>query len=189
MSDTQVSKVAVFVEPTPNPNSLKFVCGRRLVNDTYEFSTAAEAAGSPMASRLFEIPGVEGVFVGRDFVTVRKTADASWDDIEDKAIDVVETIASSGVVVVGDNPADGGAAADAGEVETTIRRVLDDEIRPAVASDGGDVVFQKYEDGILTLRLVGACSGCPSSTMTLKMGIERRLREEVPELREVVSVM
>lgn len=187
-SAMSVSKIAVFVEPTPNPNSLKFICGRQLVSSgSYEFSTAAEAAGVPLAARLFEIAGVDGVFVGRDFVTVRKTADASWDDIEERAIALIEEIASAGEVVKGDAP--GGAAEGATDAERVIRRILDDEIRPAVASDGGDVVFQKYDGGVLTLRLVGACSGCPSSTMTLKMGIERRLREEVPELREVVSVM
>lgn len=186
---TDKSRVAVFVEPTPNPNSLKFIVGRDIVSDgaTYEFASAGEAAGSPLARRLFEIAGVEGVFIGRDFVSVRKAAGAGWDAIEPKAIDAIEDEVSSGRPAV--ESAKAAAATGGSDAEMKIRRILDEEIRPAVASDGGDVVFQSFEDGRLTLRLVGACSGCPSSTMTLKMGIERRLMEDIPELREVVSVM
>lgn len=182
-------RVAVFVEPTPNPNSLKFIAGREIVGDgaTYEFASAAEAHDSPLARRIFEIPGVEGVFIGRDFVSVRKGVAGTWDQIEPKAISVIEEEVSSGRPVVA--PAKAASASGASGAEIKIRRILDEEIRPAVASDGGDVVFQSFDAGVLTLRLVGACSGCPSSTMTLKMGIERRLMEDVPELREVVSVM
>ncbi len=188
MAETLSQKVAVFVEPTPNPNSLKFIIGREIVPDgSYEFANAAEAADSFLAASLFGVKGVEGVFIGRDFVTVRKTADADWDEIESKAIQIIEDGISSSRPVVKERKAQGGG--DASGVESRIRKILDEEIRPAVASDGGDVVFQGYNDGVLTLRLVGSCSGCPSSTMTLKMGIERRLREDVPELREVVSMM
>jgi len=181
-------RVAVFVEPTPNPNSLKFIVGREIIpGGSFEFANKAEAAKSSLATSLFDIPGVEGVFLGRDFVSVRKLGDASWDVIEPKAIQIIEEAVASGKPVV--EASAQGPAASGNEVEARIRQILDNEIRPAVASDGGDVVFQHYREGILTLRLVGSCSGCPSSTMTLKMGIERRLKEDVPDLKEVVSLM
>ena len=187
MSDSVASKIAVFVEPTPNPNSLKFMVGRDIISGgSHEFSNAEEASHSPLAARLFEVAGVDGVFYGSNFVTVRKTAEARWDDLEPKAIDIIEEIVSSGVALVPEKTEEG--ATNATGAEAIIRRILDEEVRPAVASDGGDVIFQTYESGVLTLKLVGACSGCPSSIMTLKMGIERRLKEDVPELREVVSL-
>ncbi len=184
-----IQKIAIFVEPTPNPNSLKFIVGREIVSKgSFEFANAAQAKESPLAASLFDVKGVEGVFIGRDFVTVRKTMDASWDDIESRAIEIIESAVSSGQPIV-KAPTESAATTNGTDVESKIRRILDEEIRPAVASDGGDVMFQKYSDGVLTLRLVGSCSGCPSSTMTLKMGIERRLKEDVPDLREVVSLM
>lgn len=182
-------RIAVFVEPTPNPNSLKFLVGRDISGGrSYEFATAEEAKQSSLATELFAVEAVEGVFISRDFVTVRKTEAGSWGQIEPKAIEIIEEAVSSGKPLVSEQ-AENAISEDASEAEQRIRQILDAEIRPAVASDGGDVVYQDYADGILTLRLVGACSGCPSSTMTLKMGIERRLKEDVPELREVVSVM
>ncbi|MBI1784754.1 NifU family protein [Candidatus Sumerlaeota bacterium] len=188
MAGTATQKIAVFVEPTPNPNSLKFIVGRDIISKgSFEFANAADAANSMLASALFAIQGVEGVFIGKDFVTVRKTVSASWDEIEPKAIQTIEDAVSSGQPLVGAAAAE--ASAGGSDVEAKIRRILDEEIRPAVASDGGDVMFQKYDNGVLTLRLVGSCSGCPSSTMTLKMGIERRLKEDVPDLREVISLM
>lgn len=186
MAEQKTDRIAVFVEPTPNPNSLKFMVGRQLTDGaSYEFASAAEAEGSPLAARIFEIAGVEGVFIGSNFVTVRKFADSAWDDIEPRAVELIEDAASSGEDVVDTKKA--AATVHASDAEATIRKILDDEIRPAVAYDGGDIVFRKFEDGILTLKLVGACSGCPSSLMTLRMGIERRLKEDVADLVEVVA--
>ena len=183
-------RVAVFVEPTPNPNSLKFIVAKEIARGSYEFATAAEAKKSPLAEALFKIPGVEGVYIGASFVTVRKKTASAWDEIEPRATEIIEDAVSSGAPIVSAEAESAPAAsgAGAGGPEGVIRRILDEEIRPAVASDGGDVVFQTYETGILTLKLIGSCSGCPSSLMTLRMGIERRLREDVPELQEVVSV-
>lgn len=187
---TSVPKVAVFVEPTPNPNSLKFILGREiLARGPYEFGSKDEAAKSPLATALFDVPGVEGVFLGSNFVTVRKRPEANWAQIEPRAIELIEEGAAPGRTVMEESAAEAEAHGDMSDSEAVIRRILDFEIRPAVASDGGDVVFQSYDNGILTLKLVGSCSGCPSSLMTLKMGIERRLKEDVPELTEVVSVM
>lgn len=189
MSEATSAKVAVFVEPTPNPNSLKFILGREIIaRGPYEFATASEAKDSPLATRLFDIPGVEGVFIGANFVSVRKTQEARWGDIEPKAVEIIEEGAGPGQSIVNEKD-DHVHGEDMSDSEAVIRRILDFEIRPAVASDGGDVVFHSYEGGVLTLKLVGSCSGCPSSLMTLKMGIERRLKEDVPELTEVVSLM
>lgn len=190
MADQVTSNVAVFVEPTPNPNSLKFVVGKKLVErGPYEFANPAEAEKSPLAQQIFAISGVEGVFVGSDFVTIRKSETGAWDEIEQTAISIIEKLVSDASAVIVDET-DAVAATESGEEPAeakVIRQILDEEIRPAVASDGGDVQFQTYIGGVLTLKLVGACSGCPSSLMTLKMGIERRLREDVPELLEVVA--
>jgi Fe-S cluster biogenesis protein NfuA len=182
-------RVAVFVEPTPNPNSLKFILGREIVaHGPYEFASEAEAKPSPLATSLFKIPGVEGVFLGANFVTIRKKPEAKWNEIEPRAIETIEEGAAPGALIMQEE-GPGEANGEMSDAEAVIRRILDFEIRPAVASDGGDVVFQNYDNGILTLKLVGSCSGCPSSLMTLKMGIERRLKEDVPGLTEVVSVM
>lgn len=187
MSDSTTQRVAVFVEPTPNPNSLKFIVGRPIVSGgSYEFATAKEAESSPLASAIFKIDGVEGVFIGASFVTVRKLTEATWDQVEPEATRIIEDMISSGAAIVSETAEAADHSADG--PEGVIRRILDEEIRPAVASDGGDVVFERFENGVLTLRLVGACAGCPSSLMTLKMGIERRLKEDVPELTEVLSV-
>lgn len=189
MTEQAKSRIAVFVEPTPNPNSLKFVVGRQIVSSgPYEFAKAADAEKSKLAQDLFGIKGVEGVFIGSNFVTVRKDEDAAWDEIEPTALSKIEDGVSSGEPVVLEPESESnGAAEGASTQEVVIRQILDEEIRPAVASDGGDVQFESYDEGVLRLKLVGACSGCPSSLMTLKMGIERRLREDVPDLVEVIQ--
>lgn len=188
MTEQTTSRVAVFVEPTPNPNSLKFVVGRQLVQrGPYEFASVEEAGKSAFAQGIFQIEGVEGVFIGSDFVSVRKEHAANWDAIEPKVIAAIEEDIAAGKPLVEEGAAESRAGREASGPEGVIRNILDDEIRPAVAMDGGDVQFQSYDNGVLTLKLVGACSGCPSSLMTLKMGIERRLREDVPELQEVIA--
>ena len=191
MAEQASATVPVFVEPTPNPNSLKFVLDRYVVKSgPYEFASVDEASASPVAVEIFGITGVEGVFIGRNFVTVRKLDNATWDGIEARAIELIQKAVASGDSLVDESAGAEPTAADSGATgsELTIRTILDEEIRPAVASDGGDVRFMSFDAGILKLKLVGACSGCPSSSMTLRMGIERRLREDVPELLEVVSV-
>ncbi len=191
MAEQAPATVPVFVEPTPNPNSLKFVLDRYIIQSgPYEFGRVEEASASPLAIEIFAISGVEGVFMGRNFVTVRKQDGATWDAIEAPAIELIQNAVGSGTPVV--DEAAGPAAEPSGEgatgSERIIRTILDEEIRPAVASDGGDVRFMSFEDGVLKLKLVGACSGCPSSLMTLRMGIERRIRDDVPELVEVVLI-
>jgi Fe-S cluster biogenesis protein NfuA len=179
----------MHAERTPNPNSIKWVLSRALVEGVggASFREAPSPEISPLAARLFAVSGVEGVFLGANFVTITKRGDAEWTDL---AQPVVEALKAS---VAADEPALGPAytapeTGDQGEVVERIRRILEEEIRPYVAMDGGEITFAGYRDGVVEVYLQGSCSGCPSSTVTLKMGIESRLREEIPEVQAVVAL-
>lgn len=181
--------VYINLEFTPNPNTLKYSVNRTLVAvGARNFVKREEAqADSPLAARLFEVPGISGVMIGRDFVTVTKTDEGDWDVVHKNTSTVIEQHLTDNLpVVTGESRSShkGGASA----VENKIREILDNEIRPAVAMDGGDITFEKFEDGVVYLYLQGSCAGCPSSTATLKMGIEKRLQDAIPEVREVVSI-
>jgi Fe-S cluster biogenesis protein NfuA len=142
---------------------------------------------SPLAARLFAVEGVTGVFVAASFVTVTKRADVEWTDVAQTLVDAIRTSRETGEPALGPGFAE--AAAGPGDaVVERIQRILDEEIRPAVAMDGGDIVFAGFRDGIVELYLQGSCHGCPSSTMTLKMGIEQRLMEEIPEVKGVEAI-
>ena len=144
---------------------------------------------SPLASRLLEIAGISGVMIGRNFVTVTKTEDGDWDLVHKSASSLIEKHLGENQPVFKEGALEQAPdAAAQSEVERKIREILDNEVRPAVAMDGGDISFEKYEDGVVYVYMQGSCSGCPSSTMTLKMGIETRLREAIPEIVEVVAV-
>lgn len=183
------SMVQVVAEPTPNPNSLKFSWGATVVDDgPFDFPDVRAAERSPLAAKLFRRNGVLGVFVARDFVTVTKHPGVSWDRLQADVTDVIKQHAESGEEIVS-AAAEVAETIDPEDVEARIRQVLDDEIRPAVAQDGGDVVFVGFNAGVVLLQLRGACSGCPSSTATLKMGIENRLRQAVPEVTQVTAMM
>lgn len=176
-------------ERTPNPHSVKWVVSRPLVEGGHgaHFEAAPAAEVSPLAARLFAIDGVVAVFLARSFVTVTKREDVDWPSLAQPLVDALKAFAASGEPALG--PAwDPARARRAGGVEERIQRVLDEEIRPYVAQDGGDVVFAGFRDGRVELYLQGSCSGCPSSTATLKLGIEGRLREAVPEVQEVVAI-
>jgi len=186
--------VSISLEFTPNPNTLKFVVNRELLDHgAANFLSAAQAEHAPLARKLFDIPGVQAVMVGRNFVTITKALDGSWDVLAEQVPATLESHLGSGAPAI--EPAyfeaqaqTNATAASDSDVERKIREVLDTEIRPAVAMDGGDITFGKYEDGIVYLHLQGSCSSCPSSTATLKMGVETRLREVIPEIKEVVQV-
>lgn len=185
------SPVYVSLEFTPNPNTLKYSVNRELLpRGAANFTKKDEAAArSPLAAKLFDVPGICGVMIGRDFVTVTKTEDGDWDVVHKTASSTIEKHLTAGeTVIVGDASAPSAHSGALGEVEKKIREILDNEIRPAVAMDGGDITFEKFENGVVYLYMQGSCSGCPSSTATLKMGIETRLREAIPEVQEVVSV-
>jgi Fe-S cluster biogenesis protein NfuA len=176
-------------ERTPNPNSVKWVLSTTLVEDgrSAHFETPVGPAVSPLAARLFAIDGVTGVFLASNFVTVTKRPELEWPALAQSLVDAIKEFAASDDAALGPEW-DPGAAQDGGEIATRIQRILDEEIRPYVAQDGGDVLFAGYRDGVVELYLQGSCSGCPSSTATLKLGIETRLREAVPEVQEVVAI-
>ena len=188
----QGNPVYVSLEFTPNPNTLKYSVNRTLLKtrSAANFGTKADAdEKSPLARKLFDVPGIRAVMIGKDFVTVTKTEEGDWDVVHKSTSTILEDHLTRDEVVVLEEkmntPAHGGGAT---ALEAKIREILDQEVRPAVAMDGGDITFDRFEDGIVYLHMQGSCAGCPSSTMTLKQGIETRLREAVPEVIEVVAV-
>jgi Fe-S cluster biogenesis protein NfuA len=179
----------MHAERTPNPNSIKWVLGEAIAppGATADFPAPVPAGVSPLAARLFDVKGVTGVFVASHFVTVTKAEDADWTDLAQPLVDAIKSFAATGESALGSDFAPKSAEPE-GDVVGRIRRILEDEVRPAVAMDGGDVVFAGYRDGVVEVQLQGSCAGCPSSTATLRFGIEQRLREVVPEVQRVVSV-
>ena len=181
----------ITAEMTPNPNTLKFIVNRSLIeNGSLNFTDKEKAKGSYLPEKLFEIENVLGVMVGRDFITVTKKPEMSWNPLVEPLTNAIRSLLNSGRVLFGQTaqaPAADGHGAES-EIANKIRQILDAEIRPAVAMDGGDIIFYGYENGVVTLHLQGSCSSCPSSVMTLKMGVENRLKSLIPEVREVVQV-
>jgi Fe-S cluster biogenesis protein NfuA len=185
-----MSELFVRAEQTPNPQTLRFVTNQILTEEPAEYKTAQETSTSPLARKLFGFPWTAGVFIGRDFVTVTKQDWVEWETLAEPLAGLIQEHLESGETVVHkvEKSAQSAATGDDSSDVQTIKRVLNEEIRPAVAQDGGDVVFHKFEDGVVYLFMQGSCSGCPSSTMTLKMGIETRLIQAVPSIREVVAM-
>lgn len=180
----------IQTEATPNPATLKFLPGTAVMGSagTANFTDAAGAGESPLATRLFEIDGVDGVFLGADFVTVTKTDAADWNVVKPRVLaSIMDHLTQGGAVM---NAPSGGEVAEGedSEVVTQIKELLETRVRPAVAQDGGDIVFRSFEDGVVFLHMQGACAGCPSSTATLKNGIENMLRHYIPEVQEVRAV-
>jgi Fe-S cluster biogenesis protein NfuA len=182
----------IQTEETPNPATLKFIPGRVVLPEgTRDFRSADEATVSPLASRLFGIDGVNGVFLGHDFVTVSKDR-LEWPHLKPAVLGAIMEHYLSGAPVIA-----AGAAEDAddrnydeadADTVAVIKELIETRVRPAVANDGGDITFQGFRDGVVFLHMRGACSGCPSSTATLKQGIENLLRHFVPEVEEVRPV-
>jgi Fe-S cluster biogenesis protein NfuA len=176
-------------ERTPNPNSIKWILGEPMLPSgrSAHFEQPVGPEVSPLAARLFAVEGVTGVFVASNFVTVTKREDVEWTDVAQALVDAIRASRESGEPPLGPASAEAAVGPEDAVVER-IRRILDEEIRPAVAMDGGDIVFAGFRDGIVELYLQGSCQGCPSSTLTLKMGIEQRLREEIPEVQGVEAI-
>lgn len=181
----------IQTEMTPNPATLKFLPGREVMTEgTANFTRPEDAGHSPLALRLFGLDGVAGVFLGSDFVTVTKMPDRQWDSLKPIILGSIMDHFTSGQPVLSDS----GAAAvaeddgDDDEIVAQIKDLIETRVRPAVAQDGGDILFRGFEDGIVYLHMQGACSGCPSSTATLRHGIENMLRYYVPEVQEVRPV-
>jgi len=182
----------IQTESTPNPATLKFLPGQAVLDSgTADFPSPDAAAASPLATRIFAIDGVVGVFFGVDFVTVTKDEAVEWDHIKPAILGAIMEHYQSGAAVMDSDAEKVGHAAHDGpdaEIVTQIKQLLDTRVRPAVAQDGGDITFHGFDRGIVYLHMQGACAGCPSSTLTLKMGIENLLRHYIPEVIEVRPV-
>jgi Fe-S cluster biogenesis protein NfuA len=182
----------IQTEQTPNPATLKFLPGQVVMaTGTASFTEAAVARASPLAERLFALPQICGVFFGADFITVTKEDDGDWYHLKPAVLAAIMEHFTAGRPVFADG-AEGGTA-DAGdeeddEIVSQIKELLETRVRPAVAQDGGDIIFHDFEDGVVYLHMQGSCSGCPSSTATLKAGIENMLRHYIPEVVEVRAV-
>ena len=184
----------IQTESTPNPATLKFLPGQAVLElGTADFPSEEAAKASPLARRIFAAGGVTGVFLGSDFVTVTKADGVDWPHIKPQILGaIMEHFQSGQPVIDGEGSATGGHAAhfdgEDAEVVRQIKELLDTRVRPAVAQDGGDITFHGFERGVVYLHMQGACAGCPSSTLTLKMGIENLLRHYIPEVTEVRPV-
>lgn len=181
--------VNIQLEWTPNPSTLKYVVDRRLLDRGAVNITTPQVAEekSPLARKLMGIPGISAVMIGGNFVTITKGDEGEWDEVNDKVMETIDQHLTNNepIVNAGAIPA---PVETGGAIEQRIREILEAEIRPAVMMDGGDITLDKFEDGTVFLHMRGSCSGCPSSTATLKMGIETRLREAIPEVNEVVAI-
>lgn len=183
----------IQTESTPNPATLKFLPGQAvLASGTADFASPEVAESSPLAQRIFAVSGVTGVFFGGDFVTVTKADNIDWNHIKPAILGaIMEHFQTGQPVMAGDATANVGHAehdGPDGEIVNQIKELLDTRVRPAVAQDGGDITFHGFDRGIVYLHMQGACAGCPSSTLTLKMGIENLLRHYIPEVIEVRPV-
>jgi len=192
----------IQTEQTPNPATLKFLPGEPVMDGgTADFPTVETASRSPLAERLFSVEGVAGVFLGDDFITVTKAEDKEWQVLKPSILGaIMKHYALGGPVILADEGAatDEGAVTDEGvatkgggeedDVVRQIKELIETRVRPAVAQDGGDIVFRSYEAGVVYLQMQGSCSGCPSSAATLKSGIENMLKHYVPEVEEVRAV-
>ena len=197
-----MAEISIRPELTPNPQTMRFSANVELTDQPSDFKSAQETLSAPLARKLFGFPWTAGVFIGRDFVTVTKQEWVDWETLAEplaglitehleRGEPVITKMAASAPAAGSTGPNAGASnSASAGDSATVamIKRVINEEIRPAVAQDGGDVAFSRFEDGIVYLYMQGSCAGCPSASMTLKMGIETRLKEAVPEVREVISL-
>ena len=177
----------VQTEITPNPNSLKFLPGKKVSNSgPYEILNK-EDVKNELVRNIFSINGVESIFLGQDFISVNKNENIKWDEIKHIVISLINDFYSNGKEFVIDENIKQDES-DLDEIEQKIVKILDQKIRPAVARDGGDIKFKEYKDGVVKVQLQGSCSGCPSSTMTLKQGVQNLLCHYLPEVKEVVAI-
>jgi Fe-S cluster biogenesis protein NfuA len=178
----------IQTEETPNPATMKFIPGREVLGQgALEIDSAEAAVQSPLAQSLFAITGVRRIFLGKDFITVTKDENKNWSVLKPPILTAImeHFTANKPVLATAEEDSSVVGAEDEGPIVAKIRDLLDHKIRPAVAQDGGDITFQKFEDGVVYLTLKGSCAGCPSSSMTLKAGVENMLRHYIPEVLEV----
>ena len=177
----------VQIETTPNPNSLKFLPGKTVSNSGSFEITKKDDVKNELVRNIMSVNGVEGIFLSKDFISVNKYDETSWNDIKHIVISLINDFYSDGKeFVIDKSPFE--IDENLGEIEKKIVQILDQKIRPAVAKDGGDIKFKQFKDGIVMVQLQGSCSGCPSSTMTLKQGVQNLLCHYLPEVKEVVAV-
>ena len=177
----------VQTEVTPNPNSLKFIPGKEVSNiGSFEITNKNET-NNELVRNLLSINGVEGIFLGKDFISINKYDNISWDEIKHIVISLINDFYSSGKEYVIEKSLNEGQESLA-EIEQQIVKILDEKIRPAVAKDGGDIKFKEFKDGVVKVQLQGSCSGCPSSTMTLKQGVQNLLCHYIPEVKQVEAI-
>lgn len=178
--------INVYTESTPNPATMKFIVNKLLINGSVDFATRESAEKSPFAKELFKFSFVNGVFFASNFVTVTKFDGDSWDDILPILKEFVKGAVEAELKVQDEEQTEAGDF-EGSDIEVKIQQILHDYVRPAVEQDGGAITYKSFDEGIVTVELRGSCSGCPSSTVTLKSGIENLLKRMVPEVTEVVS--
>ena len=177
----------VQTEVTPNPNSLKFLPGKQVSNSGPYEIIDKDLINNELVKNILSINGVEGIFLGEDFISVNKSDQSKWDEIKHIVISLINDFYSSGKeFVIDENIKQDESNLD--EIEQKIVKILDQKIRPAVARDGGDIKFKEFKDGVVKVQLQGSCSGCPSSTMTLKQGVQNLLCHYLPEVKEVIAI-
>ena len=177
----------VQTEVTPNPNSLKFLPGKKVSKSGPYEITNKEDMQNELVRNILSINGVEGIFLGQDFISVNKNEKINWDEIKHIVISLINDFYADGKeFVIDENIKE--EDLDLSEIESKIVKILEEKIRPAVARDGGDIKFKEFKDGIVKVQLQGSCSGCPSSTMTLKQGVQNLLCHYLPEVKEVVAI-
>jgi Fe-S cluster biogenesis protein NfuA len=177
----------VQTEVTPNPNSLKFLPGKKVSNSGPYEITSKDETQNALVRNLLSINGVEGIFLGEDFISINKNEIIKWDEIKHIVISFINDFYSEGKEFVIDESLEE-PNSNLGDLEQKIVKILDEKIRPAVARDGGDIKFKEFKDGVVKVQLQGSCSGCPSSTMTLKQGVQNLLCHYLPEVKEVVAI-
>ena len=178
----------VQTQETPNPNSLKFIPGKLVSNNgSFEINNKDEV-NNDLIRNILSINGVTGIFLGEDFLSVNKKENINWEDVKHIVISLINEFYSDGKEFIIDKKLDNEKKADFDEIEKKIIKILDTKIKPAVARDGGDIKFKEFKNGVVTVQLQGSCSGCPSSTMTLKQGVQNLLCHYIPEVKEVIAV-
>ena len=177
----------VQTEETPNPNSLKFLPGKKVSNSGPYEITNKEDIQNELVKNIMSVNGVVGIFLGDDFISINKKDNIKWEDIKHIVISLINDFYADGKeFVIDENIKEN--VSDLNEIEEKIVKILEQKIRPAVARDGGDIKFKEFKDGIVKVQLQGSCSGCPSSTMTLKQGVQNLLCHYIPEVKEVVAI-
>ena len=178
----------VQTQNTPNPNSLKFLPGKKVSNDDPFEITDKNKSDNELVKNILSINGVTGIFLAEDFLSVNKDEKTNWEDLKHIIISFINDYYGSGNEIVIDSNKISSTETQLSEIEKKIIKILETKIRPAVARDGGDIKFKKYNNGIVTVQLQGSCSGCPSSIMTLKQGVQNLLCHYIPEIKEVVTI-